>query len=64
MCAPLADGRAAGRGCDPVLLASAIRRANILRELLSLGVEDAQAHPEAARIAYQNATREATVALE
>ncbi len=63
-CEPLADGRAADHGCDPVLLVSAIRRANILRELVSLGVEDALAHPEAARVAYQNATREATVALE
>jgi hypothetical protein len=55
---------AAAAGCDPVLLASAMRRADILRELVSLGVEDAEAHPEASLVAYQNATREARVAVE
>jgi hypothetical protein len=55
---------AGAAGCDPVLLASAMRRADILRELVSLGVEDAEAHPEASLVAYQNATREARVAVE
>jgi hypothetical protein len=41
-----------------------MRRADILRELVSLGVEDAEAHPEASLVAYQNATREARVAVE
>jgi hypothetical protein len=70
-CSPVADGgsvaerqmslSAAAAGCDPVLLASATRRADILRELVSLGVKDAEAHPEASLVAYQNATREARV---
>lgn len=63
-CRPLADGTAVPDGCDPVLLASAMRRAAILRELVSLGVEDAQARPEMSLVAYQNATREARVTVQ
>jgi predicted Zn-dependent protease len=67
-CSSLAEEQkalaAGAAGCDPVLLASAMRRADILRELVSLGVEDAEAHPEASLVAYQNATREARVAVE
>jgi hypothetical protein len=63
-CRPLTEAAAAPSGCDPVLLAAAIRRAGILGELVSLGVQDAQAHPEEARIAYQNATREARVMVQ
>jgi hypothetical protein len=63
-CHGLVDGTTAPDGCDPVLLASAMRRADILRELVSLGVEDAQAHPEASLVAYQNATREARVMVQ
>jgi hypothetical protein len=63
-CLPLADGIAAPQGCDSPLLASARRRADILGELVSLGVEDAEAHPEAARLAYLNATRDARVTLQ
>jgi hypothetical protein len=63
-CRPLAEGGATPAGCDPVLLASAIRRAGILRELVALGVQDAQAHPEETTIAYQNATREARVMVQ
>jgi hypothetical protein len=48
--------------CDTWLIASATRRVGILRELVLLGVEDAQAHPEESAIAYQNATREARLA--
>jgi hypothetical protein len=48
--------------CDTWLIASATRRASILHELVQLGVEDAQAHPEESAIAYQNATREARLA--
>jgi hypothetical protein len=55
---------AAPAGCDSVLLASAVRRTSILGELISLGVTDAQAHPEQARIAYRNATREARVMVQ
>jgi hypothetical protein len=50
---------AKGSDCDTWLIASATRRASILQELVQLGVEDAQAHPEESAIAYQNATREA-----
>jgi hypothetical protein len=50
--------------CDAWLIASATRRADILQELVQLGVEDAQAHPEASAIAYHNATREARLALQ
>jgi hypothetical protein len=63
-CRPLAEGTAAPQGCDAVVLASAMRRTDILRELVSLGVEDAQAHPEMSLVAYQNATREARVVMQ
>jgi hypothetical protein len=59
-----ASGRPASGNCDPVLFASAVRRVGILRELVSLGVQDAQAHPEEALLAYQNATREAHVMVQ
>jgi len=52
-----------GEACDPWLLASATRRADILRELVQLGVEDAIAQPETAAVAYTNATREARLAI-
>ena len=61
-CHPIAEGAPAPAGCDSVLLASAMRRTDILRELVALGVEDAQAHPEMSLVAYQNATREARLA--
>jgi hypothetical protein len=63
-CRPLADGQGAQPGCDPLLLATASRRVDILRELVSLGVQDAQAHPEETLVAYQNATREARVTVQ
>ncbi len=63
-CAPLVEGAPAPQGCDAVLLASATRRVQILHELVSLGVEDAVAHPEASLLAYQNATREARVVVQ
>ena len=63
-CHPIAEGAPASDGCDGVLLASAMRRSDILRELVSLGVEDAQAHPEMSLVAYQNATREARVMVQ
>ena len=64
MCRPLLDGGLVPPGCDAVLLASSARRTQILSELVSLGVEDAQAHPETSLIAYQNATREARVMVQ
>jgi hypothetical protein len=63
-CHPVAEGAPAPVGCDGLLLASAMRRSDILRELVSLGVEDAQAHPEMSLVAYQNATREARVMVQ
>jgi hypothetical protein len=51
-------------GCDPVLVASAVRRVGILEELVALGVEDAQAQPEVSLVAYKNATREARIVAE
>jgi hypothetical protein len=63
-CHTIADHAPAPPGCDAVLLASAARRSDILRELVSLGVEDAQAHPEMSLVAYQNATREARVMVQ
>jgi hypothetical protein len=44
--------------CSTYLIASATRRAQILEQLVSLGVEDANAHPEASSLAYHNATRQ------
>jgi hypothetical protein len=44
--------------CSPYLIASATRRAEILEQLVTLGVEDANAHPEASSLAYHNATRQ------
>jgi hypothetical protein len=49
--------------CDTWLIASARRRADILEELVGLGVEDARAEPEASAVAYHNATREARLAV-
>jgi hypothetical protein len=62
-CRPLVEGRSIA-GCDALLLASALRRTDVLRALVSLGVEDAQAHPEETLLAYQNATREARVMVQ
>jgi hypothetical protein len=63
-CAPVAEGAAASRGCDALLLAAAVRREGILKELVALGVEDTRAHPEISLVAYQNATREARVMMQ
>jgi hypothetical protein len=52
------------RDCQTWLLVSATRRADILKQLVALGVEDAQAHPEASAVAYANATREARLAIQ
>jgi hypothetical protein len=63
-CGPVAEGGRASEGCDTVLLASALRRAEILGQLVALGVQDTQAHPETSLVAYQNATREARVMVQ
>jgi len=62
-CRPF-DGDGPTPGCDTVLLASAVRRTSILREMVSMGVMDALARPEASLVAYQNATREARIRVE
>jgi len=49
--------------CDTWLIASATRRADILRELEKLGIDDAQAYPESASVAYHAATRQARLAV-
>ena len=63
-CAPLVEGHRTPAGCDATLLASALRRVDILRELSALGVSDVRAQPEASLIAYQNATREVRVTMQ
>ena len=50
--------RAEVPACSTYLIASATRRAEILEQLVTLGVEDANAHPEASSLAYHNATRQ------
>jgi hypothetical protein len=55
--------RCADEGCNAWLVASATRRADILEQLVQLGIEDAQAHPEASAVAYHNATRQATLVV-
>lgn len=49
--------------CSTYLIASATRRADILEQLVQLGVEDANAHPEASSLAYHNATRQVTLSV-
>lgn len=56
--ASCADPARQTEACATHLLASATRRADILEQLVQLGVEDANAHPEASNVAYQNATRQ------
>jgi len=58
------DDLTASHDCQTWLLVSATRRVDILQQLVSLGIEDAQAHPEASAVAYANATREARLALQ
>ena len=53
-----ADPSVAAVPCSTYLIASATRRAEILEQLVTLGVEDANAHPEASSLAYHNATRQ------
>jgi hypothetical protein len=49
--------------CSTFLIASATRRAEILEQLVQLGVEDPNAHPEASNIAYANATRQVSISV-
>lgn len=61
-CADFGSDAAMARGCDMALMTSATRRADILQELVNLGVEDSQAQPDEAAVAYYVATREVRVA--
>lgn len=63
MCATYMESNSQTYACDTWLIASATRRADIIQQLVDLGVEDAQAHPEQSAIAYQNATREAHIVV-
>lgn len=56
--AACSDSSAEVPACSTYLIASATRRAEILEQLVTLGVEDANAHPEASSLAYHNATRQ------
>ncbi len=49
--------------CSTWLIASATRRAEIIEQLVQLGVEDANAHPEASNLAYHNATRQVGISV-
>ena len=53
-----ADPALEAAACSAYLIASATRRADILEQLVTLGIEDANAHPEASSLAYHNATRQ------
>jgi hypothetical protein len=50
-------------GCDFWVVVSATRRAEILQAMVSRGVEDPIAQPEASLVAYHSATHEARLAL-
>ncbi len=63
-CGPSTEGPSRVSGCDAGLFASALRRAAILNELVTRGVEDTRANPEVSYVAYQNATREARVTTQ
>lgn len=56
-----AEGAPDAPTCSAHLVASATRRSDILEQLVSLGVEDANAHPEASNLAYHSATRQISV---
>lgn len=58
-----ADPDVAVPTCSSTLIASATRRAEILEQLVQLGVEDANAHPEASSLAYHNATRQVSLSV-
>jgi hypothetical protein len=49
--------------CSTWLIASATRRAEIIEQLVELGIEDANAQPEASAFAYHNATRQISLSV-
>jgi hypothetical protein len=58
-----ADPSLGAPACSTYLIASATRRAEILAQLVQLGIEDANAQPEASSLAYYNATRQVSVSV-
>jgi predicted Zn-dependent protease len=58
-----ADPSADVPACSTYLIASATRRAEIIEQLVQLGVEDANAQPEASSLAYHNATRQVSLSV-
>ena len=58
-----ADSSTEAPVCSTFLIASATRRAEILKQLVELGVEDANAQPERSSIAYYNATRQVSLSV-
>jgi predicted Zn-dependent protease len=62
-CTDFGSDAATARGCDMALMTSATHRADILQELVNDGVEDSQAQPDEAAIAYYTATREVRIAV-
>lgn len=58
-----ADPSPEAPACSPWLVASATRRADILEQLVELGIEDANAQPEASKFAYHSATRQVSLAV-
>ena len=61
--AACADPSLEAPACSAHLINSATRRAEIVEQLVQLGVEDANAHPEASSIAYHNATRQVSLSV-
>lgn len=49
--------------CSTWLIASATRRAEIIEQLVQLGIEDTNAQPEASSLAYHNATRQVSLSV-
>lgn len=49
--------------CSMYLIASATRRAEIIEQLVELGIEDTNAQPEASRLAYYSAARQVSLSI-
>lgn len=61
--AKCADPAVEAPSCSTWLIASATRRAEIIEQLVQLGVEDTNAQPEASSLAYHNATRQVSLSV-
>lgn len=58
-----ADPSPIAPACSTWLIASATRRVEIIEQLVQLGIEDANAQPEASSLAYYNATRQVSLSV-